>query len=254
MQQVRAAAQSLAGLGARVFNWSLSSALQETERIGLWELALMYLEPCVHIDERIADSCRGLKAALGHLPGIRKQEAAEAVPGGGSSEETGHRTLALEQALTNAMLPPAAAIAGGAPSAGFPSSRDTGREPRLGRSSPRRAREEEPVDEVVVTFTASHEARKLNGSYVRRPGVLMNGRAVYLRGREHLVYVDDGTWVIKEGASGEAGAYVYAYCEDASPEPFLARSPWHVMDDADGFVADQRARVVPGPRRLGAGD
>lgn len=53
--QVRALAQSLAGLGARIFNWS--SDMQAVRRKDLAEVVLGYAQPCAHIDEAIQNLC-----------------------------------------------------------------------------------------------------------------------------------------------------------------------------------------------------
>jgi hypothetical protein len=49
--QVRALAQSLAGLGARVFNWSVG--LNVAQRRDLSMLIMDYARPCSHIDESV---------------------------------------------------------------------------------------------------------------------------------------------------------------------------------------------------------
>merc|ERR1712083_459351 len=100
-------------------------------------------------------------------------------------------------------------------------------------------------DEVIVGFVASLEARKLNGTYIKKSGVQVNGRPIYARGREHIVFLDDGCWAIKEGPGGNAGADVYAYVEDSATEPFNVRKPWFVMDDRDGFMTDISGKVTP---------
>lgn len=64
-QQVKALAQSLSGLGARMFNWSLAHCRENTERNGLWHLVLKYLQPVSTVDARIAETMTGLQAAVG---------------------------------------------------------------------------------------------------------------------------------------------------------------------------------------------
>lgn len=54
-EQVRALAQSLAGLGARVFNWSIE--LKPRQRLALANMVLDYLRPCSSIDWDIDFLC-----------------------------------------------------------------------------------------------------------------------------------------------------------------------------------------------------
>lgn len=53
--QVRALAQSLAGLGAHVYNWS--AGLSMWQRRALAELILDFTRPCMHLDPRLLDLC-----------------------------------------------------------------------------------------------------------------------------------------------------------------------------------------------------
>merc|ERR1712061_945678 len=73
---------------------------------------------------------------------------------------------------------------------------------------------EQIVEEVIVGFSASSAARTLNGNYARKSPTGINSWPVYSRGNKHIVHLDDDTWVLKDGASCESGAYVYAYNED----------------------------------------
>lgn len=58
--QVRALSQSLAGLGARAFNWS--AGLNVAQRRDLSELILEYARPCAHIDESVEHLCKELSS------------------------------------------------------------------------------------------------------------------------------------------------------------------------------------------------
>jgi len=53
--QMRALAQSLAGLGAHVYNWS--TGLSMWQRRALAELILDFTRPCMHLDPRLLDLC-----------------------------------------------------------------------------------------------------------------------------------------------------------------------------------------------------
>lgn len=63
-RQMKALAQALAGLGARVFNWTVQASLQESERAYVWDMTQQYLQPCAHLDGRIAEVCSSLSSAL----------------------------------------------------------------------------------------------------------------------------------------------------------------------------------------------
>lgn len=75
-QQVRALAQSFAGLCSRIFNWSLSHCKGNTESKGLWFLLLKYAEPVNAVDNRIADVCANLQAACGTVAPPRPARSA----------------------------------------------------------------------------------------------------------------------------------------------------------------------------------
>ncbi|CAE7250798.1 unnamed protein product [Symbiodinium natans] len=57
--QVRALSQSLAGLGAKTFNWS--SGLSKLQRRDLAEVVLEYCRPCAHLDPTLEDLCIDLE-------------------------------------------------------------------------------------------------------------------------------------------------------------------------------------------------
>eukprot|EP00929_Paragymnodinium_shiwhaense_P083602 TRINITY_DN44612_c0_g1_i1.p1 TRINITY_DN44612_c0_g1~~TRINITY_DN44612_c0_g1_i1.p1 ORF type:complete len:302 (+),score=114.65 TRINITY_DN44612_c0_g1_i1:71-976(+) len=54
--KLNSVSQALAGLAARVFNWSLGMPLAEEDRHALAAVVLEYLRPCVGIDARIAEA------------------------------------------------------------------------------------------------------------------------------------------------------------------------------------------------------
>mmetsp|Transcript_105472 Transcript_105472/g.264098 ORF Transcript_105472/g.264098 Transcript_105472/m.264098 type:complete len:464 (+) Transcript_105472:134-1525(+) len=237
-RQLRAVCQSLAGLGARMFNWSISANLKEVERNGLWDLILQYLEPCREVDERISDTCKGLGAALGEarpppegraFPRLGGNSGGTAASAGTSAREASPQSFNAEQSFTDTYHATPEAIARGAPLASFASAQ---------ARSPRPPQEGSGVDEVLVAFSASRKARRLNGAYQRVQNLQVNKRPVYERGGKHIVFLNDGTWCVKDGPDGNEGAFVYAFAEDTAQEPFAVRSPWQVLDDGDGFVAE----------------
>eukprot|EP00931_Biecheleriopsis_adriatica_P050644 TRINITY_DN29343_c0_g1_i1.p1 TRINITY_DN29343_c0_g1~~TRINITY_DN29343_c0_g1_i1.p1 ORF type:complete len:402 (+),score=83.49 TRINITY_DN29343_c0_g1_i1:64-1206(+) len=201
-RQLQQVAQALAGLGARIFNWTVQATIYESEKAALWQLTQQYLQPCAHLDGRIADTCSSLTAALRKELRTSSDKQVQAQPG--------------------LNFPP--------PDGLF----------RQGEAT----RKPNSVDEVLVSFTASSEAKKLNGAYRRRTDMEVNGRPVYCNGNRHILYMADGAWVIKDGHGSEPGAFVYAYVEDATAEePFGVRRPWQVMDDGDGFLEDTEGLV-----------
>merc|ERR1712125_81362 len=82
----------------------------------------------------------------------------------------------------------------------------------LSRRNPRQRRAH--FVEVTVRFQASTAGLRLSGVYLTVPGPKVNGRSVYARGSEYLLYLDDGTWVVKEGPASNSDCYVYAFVED----------------------------------------
>ncbi|CAK9061740.1 Hypothetical protein SCF082_LOCUS32284 [Durusdinium trenchii] len=159
-----------------------------------------YLQPCAHLDGRLAETCSSLAAALKR----DSRKVPLAAPGGHGLTSSPRRD---EQPRPGAMAAPV-------------------------------------TEEVLVSFKATSEAKKLNGVYRRRTDLQVNGRPVYCNGNRHLLFMADGAWVIKEGPSSEEGAYVYAYVEDSeAQEPFGVRRPWQVMDDRDGFVVEREGLV-----------
>lgn len=197
-RQIKALSQALAGLGARVFNWTVQATLPENQKAFLWDMTQQYLQPCAHLDGRLAETCASLGAAL-----RRERKVVPVAVGTTTSTESGK--------AENQPKPGS----GAAP----------------------------VVEEVLVSFKATMEAKKLNGFYRRRGDLQVNGRAVYCNGNRHLLFMADGAWVIKEGPSSEEGAYVYAYVEDPAQEPFAVLRPWQVMDDRDGFVEEREGLV-----------
>eukprot|EP00933_Yihiella_yeosuensis_P039967 TRINITY_DN3416_c6_g1_i1.p1 TRINITY_DN3416_c6_g1~~TRINITY_DN3416_c6_g1_i1.p1 ORF type:complete len:426 (-),score=78.31 TRINITY_DN3416_c6_g1_i1:57-1334(-) len=209
-RQLQAVSQSLAGLSARLFNWSNSPAVRLSEQLGLWEMTLQYLQPCAHIDFQIAETCARLAAS------IENHESKKPVSSKVSdvfSTKRGSQTPFEKKGINKA------------PAADFGD-----------RNLP-------VIEEVAVSFKASEHAKRLNGSYSRRKDLKVNQRSVYCLGNRHLVFLDDDTWAIKEGADGDPQANVYAFCEDRAMEPFAVLSEWQVLDDHDGFVSDREGVV-----------
>ncbi|CAJ1426338.1 unnamed protein product, partial [Effrenium voratum] len=79
-RQMRAMSQALAGLAARLFNWTVQASLHETQKTFLWDLTQQYLQPCAHLDGRIAETCASLSAALRQRKGTSPAEASAKVP------------------------------------------------------------------------------------------------------------------------------------------------------------------------------
>jgi len=354
--QVKALAQSLSGLGARMFNWSLAHCKENNERNGLWHLIVKYLQPVMTVDERISETCTGLLAAVG-TSGGDKYVASEVValnkpragaqgragsaprsaspgpvwqppglsasaagaggfaspgrsgagggytagggrsPGGRSpkfAENPVHMALNPEQASSPSSLasfthdPQAAtatkpgrsffrpsavaesfymreaeAATPSSPSRGPSSpvaaplktaptsfSPKSGPDPATGPSTPNMAsafQEYSPLaTELTVRFGASTAAKKLNGVYQLVPGQKANGRHIYASGKRNIVYLSDGTWVIKLGPDADLDADVFAYVRDEAQHPHRVSKPWNVAADWDGFVVDARGAVTPG--------
>jgi len=260
-QQVRAMAQALAGIGARMFNWSLSSCVDAVERQGLWHVLLKYIRPCASVDARIAETVNGLQAALGAKSDNIVDEVLE---GSHHRAAMGSFASVHQPSLGKKWQPHTKGpIAVGIVDRSAPPSGEI-RSMRLATDQLHQATlpSETPnaivvspaqvnaasnmVAEVTVSFGASQAAKRLSGVYVYVRGVEVNGRPIYKRGLKHLVHLDDGTWVIKDGPGGEDDADVYAYVQDNAREPQGIREPWNVADDGDGFVSDARGRVTPG--------
>ncbi|CAK9113446.1 unnamed protein product [Durusdinium trenchii] len=162
-RQIQALAQALAGLGARVFNWTASGLSLRSQKTFLWDMTQQYLQPCAHLDGRLAETCSSLAAALKR----DSRKVPLAAPGGHGLTSSPRRD---EQPRPGAMAAPV-------------------------------------TEEVLVSFKATSEAKKLNGVYRRRTDLQVNGRPVYCNGNRHLLFMADGAWVIKEGPSSEEGAY-----------------------------------------------
>lgn len=235
-RQLRAVCQSLAGLAARMFNWSISAGLREVECLGLWDLIVQYLDPCKGVDERIADTCRALSKALSEgrtAPSGHALTAGASRPASASMPGSTRPEPATQRAFGDACVSGAALAATGRGGGGVLTP--------LPKHFPGEA-----VDEVLVAFTVSREARRLNGTYRRKVGLIVNGRPVYEHAGKCIVHLDDGTWAVKEGADGDAGAFVYAFAEDAAAEPFATRALWQAVDDGDGFVAERSGGLTRG--------
>eukprot|EP00929_Paragymnodinium_shiwhaense_P029084 TRINITY_DN16753_c1_g1_i5.p1 TRINITY_DN16753_c1_g1~~TRINITY_DN16753_c1_g1_i5.p1 ORF type:complete len:443 (-),score=96.66 TRINITY_DN16753_c1_g1_i5:287-1615(-) len=102
--QLRAVAQSLAGLSAALFNWTLASTLRHEERGDVWSTMLKYVFPCAELDVAVAAVCDSLKDALDEQVRSRQMIGAglssktQAV-GGGAGELWPDGRLLLEIAV-----------------------------------------------------------------------------------------------------------------------------------------------------------
>merc|ERR1719333_1248283 len=100
---------------------------------------------------------------------------------------------------------------------------------------------------VVVTFTASENAKKLNGTYTRVLKSEVNGRPVFAGPNGlYLMWLSDGNWAItdqdKPKTDGEDDD-VFAYVEDQAADPSVVKGNWQVLDDGEDFVEDAKAAV-----------
>jgi len=235
-QNVRTLAQALAGIGSYVFNWTLSNSIHGTDRIGLWHVLLVYMQPCVSVDGHIAETVKSLKAAIGTEANRGSVIAHQASLGG------------LSQLHSKGTFDKSAPHAGGMRNldcAGDPSPQvplpcdmpnvGGGTSARIGATS-------HAMQALKVSFTASRAAQKLNGVYTRVQGGEANGRPIYKRGDKHIVHLGNAAWVIKDDWHA---CDWHAYVKSSARDPHSIHMPWNVPDDGGGFVLDSHGCVTP---------
>eukprot|EP00927_Polykrikos_kofoidii_P041238 TRINITY_DN35166_c0_g1_i3.p1 TRINITY_DN35166_c0_g1~~TRINITY_DN35166_c0_g1_i3.p1 ORF type:complete len:695 (+),score=87.43 TRINITY_DN35166_c0_g1_i3:292-2376(+) len=247
-KQLGAVAQALSGVSARIFNWSLNAPLRPQQQTSLWELVVQYLTPCAITDQRIADTCNDLKAAINNQNNVVAEGTEELRSRQITSESLAPAGVTTSQAFdlqdrdvyrSMSLIGPSLVAAGSTFGAAVASLHHQARHPE--------------VLKAVVSFSSSPLAREISGTYQKIDGALVSDRPVYMNGRYHLLF-RGRAWLIqvKRGDDTQGldeHAEVLAYVQDSAGEPWSVTNQWRVTDGAGGFVVDGHSSVRPAPTR-----